>query len=124
VVLAAEGDHPPPGRPLSPRWPGTLTCPSARGELHADIISRPRLHRGQPACTCRRRSPQAWPPIRDVTSARATHNGHCGRHRMGGRGPVPSCVDEWYEREEPALPLPPSLTAAGEPRCCRWSGHP
>jgi hypothetical protein len=22
----------------------------------------------------------------------------CGRRTMGGRGPVPSCLDEWYER--------------------------
>ena len=40
VVLAAEGKHPQPGRPWSPRWPGTLMCPSAMGELHGDIISR------------------------------------------------------------------------------------
>jgi hypothetical protein len=34
------------------------------------------------------------------------------------QGRVPSCVDEWHEQgrgEEPALLLPPSLTAAGEP---------
>lgn len=34
------------------------------------------------------------------------------------RDPVPSCVDKWDEqgeREEPALPLPPSVTADGEP---------
>jgi hypothetical protein len=29
-----RGEHPPPGRDRSPRWPGTLTCPSAGGELH------------------------------------------------------------------------------------------
>ena len=39
VVLAARGKHPQPGRPRSPRWPGTLMCPSAMRELHLDIIS-------------------------------------------------------------------------------------
>jgi len=98
VVLAAEGRHPPPGRPRSPHWPGTLMCPSAMGEFHEHIISRPRLHRGQPAWTCRHRSIQARPLMRDVTGAWDTCNGHYGRHRMSGRGPGPSFVDQWCER--------------------------
>jgi len=48
-----------------------------------------------------RHSIQAWPHMGDLTRARAPWNGHYGRHRMGSRGPVPSCpscIDEWYER--------------------------
>jgi hypothetical protein len=48
-----------------------------------------------------------------------TWNGYCGGRRM--------CADEWYEHsrgrgEEPALPLPPSLTAE-RPTFCRWSAR-
>ena len=63
-----------------------------------------------------RRTILAWPFMRDVTGARAAWNGHYGRHRMGGgRGPVPSALASGTRAGESALPLPPSLVAAGEP---------
>jgi hypothetical protein len=72
------------------------------GEPHGDIISRPRVHPLPPGTAGRqcagRCGIQAWPLMRVATGARAAWNGNYGRHRMGRTGPVPSCVDEWYER--------------------------
>jgi hypothetical protein len=34
MMAAAEGEHPQPGQPWPPRWPGALMCPPAMRELH------------------------------------------------------------------------------------------
>jgi hypothetical protein len=74
--------------------------------------------RGLPAApSASRRSIEARPLMRDVTSARPTWNPPLRASYDSVRGGVPPCVDERYEqgeRGEPALLLPPSLTASGE----------
>src|SRR6516162_6624126 len=62
-----------------------------------------------------RRGILAWAAMRDVTGGRATWNGHYGRHRMGGGALCRRALTSGARGEEPALLLPPSLAAAGEP---------
>ena len=62
-----------------------------------------------------RRGIRARALMRDVTGAGATWNGHYGRHRMGSRALCRRALTSGTRGEEPALLLPPSHTAAGEP---------
>ena len=78
LVAAAESEHPQPGRPRPPRWPGTLMCPAAMRELHGEhhLAAMMSVAGGQPGlaaaraartrCRCQRSpGPLAvpWPAI-------------------------------------------------------------
>jgi len=78
------------------------------------MVTSSRSHNaGRSPASCR--GILAWAFMGDVTGAGATWNGHYGRHRMGGRAPCRRALTSGTRGEEPALLLPPSLAAAGEP---------
>ena len=109
LVVAAEGEHPQPGRPRPPRWPGTLMCPSAMRELHGEhhLAAMMSIAGGQPGhaaaraartrCRCQRSpGPLAvpWPAIHgrwDGGRPRAAAASRSAAQRVTGARPERPC---------------------------------